>query len=321
MTLRSKYWAENFPPLREPVKLIVWLLDAHTGRMFAYPFGGERGASSFTTFCFGVALIRLGRWRERALLVLALGPFGLALLASILDRYPYGGSARTMLFVAPTICLLMGLGAARLIVGLPRVWHQRRALRGSVLFLAGAGLILLGLTVAFPYKSPNDEESRAFARWFWADQARGAELVCLKEDMKTVLHPRHWRLFRSALYLCNQQIYSPRHRQHLAADWKAVTELRPLRCVLYNDGPDDDPAVAAWLERMTTRYRLQKRQVFVVNEGNAPEGRNDEDRYAVYDFTPREVAGRSADLDLRVETLSDRDKASESGLELPSARR
>ena len=36
---RSNYWAAAFPPLTEPVKLAGWLAEAHTGRMFAYPFG------------------------------------------------------------------------------------------------------------------------------------------------------------------------------------------------------------------------------------------------------------------------------------------
>ena len=49
---------EAFPPLGEPVKLVCWLAEAHTGRMFAYPFGEARGGSSFTTLCFVVALVR-----------------------------------------------------------------------------------------------------------------------------------------------------------------------------------------------------------------------------------------------------------------------
>ena len=287
-TLRTNYWAGHFPPLREPLKLVVWLLDAHTGRMFAYPFGGDRGASAFTTFCFLTALVRLIRRRERELVVMALGPFALAFFASIFERYPYGGSARTMLFVAPTICLLTALGISRLIAYLPGIEPRRRALYVTLLILAGSGIGQLTYNVAHPYKKRTDEESRLFARWFWSDQAKDAELVCLKEDMKTVLNPRHWRLFRSALYLCNQRIYSPRHKNQIEADWNAVSPRRPLRCVLYNEGTEANPAVAAWLERMRNDFELKKRQTFVVNEGDGPEGRNDEDRYAVYDFIPKD---------------------------------
>ena len=72
---RSNYWAAAFPPLTEPVKLAGWLAEAHTGRMFAYPFGEARGGSSLTTLCFIVALVALWRRRQFALIVLALGPF------------------------------------------------------------------------------------------------------------------------------------------------------------------------------------------------------------------------------------------------------
>lgn len=302
-TLRSNYWAANFPPLGRPLELIVWLIDAHTGRMLAHPFGGERGASSLTTYLVVVGLVRLARWRERSLLVLLLAPFGLALMASILGRYPYGGSARTMLFVAPAICLLAGLGASRVMACLPALRFRRRVFRGSLIVLAGAGTVLLALTVAFPYKSRTDEESRRFARWFWSDQSRDAELVCLKEDLNVVLNPSHWRLFRSALYLCNQRIYSPRHHCYLAADLGTISASRPLRCVLYNKEPDGRSALASWLDGMSARYVLQRRQTFVINESDAPAGRNDEDRYDVYDFAPREIAtGRER----RIEVISER---------------
>ena len=43
-TLRSNYWAAAFPPMGEPVKLVCWLAEAHTGRMFAYPLGERAGA-------------------------------------------------------------------------------------------------------------------------------------------------------------------------------------------------------------------------------------------------------------------------------------
>ena len=157
---RSNYWAGAFPPLTEPLKLAGWLAEAHTGRMFAYPFGEARGGSSLTTLCFTVALVALWRRRQFALIVLALGPFGLAFVASVLGRYPYGGSARTMIFVAPMICLLSGLGLAVMIGRLRLARMRRLAVLTTAFGLAMTGIVMLGLKVAFPYKSIPDQNSR-----------------------------------------------------------------------------------------------------------------------------------------------------------------
>ena len=158
---RSNYWAAAFPPLTQPMKLAGWLAETHTGRMFAYPFGEARGGSSLTTLCFTVALVALWRRRQFALIVLALGPFGLAFIASVLGRYPYGGSARTMIFVAPMICLLSGLGLAVMIGRLRLARARRLAVFTTALGLAMTGIVMLGLKMAFPYKSIPDQNSRA----------------------------------------------------------------------------------------------------------------------------------------------------------------
>ena len=289
-TLRSNYWAAAFPPMGEPVKLVWWLAEAHTGRMFAYPFGEASGGSSFTTLCCVVALASLWRRRERALLLLAVGPLGFAFLASVLGRYPYGSSARTMIFVAPSICLLCGMGLAIMIARLRSSRSRQWAFRLTAAGLAVAGLVLLGLTLAHPYKSVSDQNSRSFARFFWTESARDSELVCVKSDLGLGFSQRNWTLFRSALYLCNQRIYSPRHRKGVGVNWNAVSTHRPLRCVLYNECPENDPACSAWLVEMTEQFELGNRRSFVVNESShRDDGTDVEDRYTIYDFVPRSV--------------------------------
>lgn len=289
-TFRSNYWAAAFPPMGEPVKLVCWLAEAHTGRMFAYPFGEARGGSSFTTLCCLVALVSLWRRRQKALLVLALGPFGFAFLASVLGRYPYGSSARTMIFVAPSICLLCGLGLATMIARLRFSQSRQWALRAIATGLAVAGFVLLGLTLAHPYKSVSDQNSRSFARLFWTESARDSELVCVKSDLGLGFSRRNWTLFRSALYLCNQRIYSPRHHYGAGVNWNTVSAHRPLRCVLYNEWPENNPACSAWLAEMTERFEVSNRQSFVVNESShRDDGTDVEDRYTIYDFVPRRV--------------------------------
>ena len=269
------------------MKLLLWLIEVHTGNMFAHPFGGANGASALTAICFLAALRFLRRHGETALIAVALGPFGLAFVAAVLGRYPYGGSARTMLFLAPTICLIAGLGAAAIIARLRSTGARRWVIRASVLGLAGSGLILLGLDFVHPYKSIHDQRSRAFARRFWTEQARDAELVCVKRDLGVVFNPWHWQHHRSALYLSNAEIYSPRLHQNAPPDWDAISVSRPLRCVLYNEQPANNPTFTGWLESMKTRYRLARTETFVVNDSVRENDANFEDRYVVYEFVPR----------------------------------
>lgn len=158
-------WAPTFPPLGEPWKLPLWLAAMHTGRMFAYPVGGEApySAGSLALAIIGAGLLAR---RNGALLLLLLGPLPLALIAAALQKYPYGGSVRTTIYMAPAICLLMGLGGWWL---LARV----SGLVGGATLLArhalNAGVIALCLGMAVgavadilkPYQSRVERDGRA----------------------------------------------------------------------------------------------------------------------------------------------------------------
>ncbi len=86
------YWAGAFPP-RSPLGLIVWLARAHTSQMFAYPAGGDVGASTMTTALVVTAVVAYLRRGSKTILALLLAPFAMGLAAAFLGRYPYGGSA------------------------------------------------------------------------------------------------------------------------------------------------------------------------------------------------------------------------------------
>ncbi len=102
-------WEKTFPPLTKPVEFVKWFLFMHTGNMLAYPIGGDKGASTLTFLLVIIGSIRLWR-RDRALLLLLLAPLLLTFLAAAFKKYPYGGSARTSLYMAPAFCTLAGLG-------------------------------------------------------------------------------------------------------------------------------------------------------------------------------------------------------------------
>ena len=278
------YWADSFPPLDDLRKLLRWLVVIHTGTMFAYPGGGQDGLSTPTFVCFAAAAFVLWRHGRRAVVIALLGPFALALLAAAVRRYPYGGEARQMQFVAPAICILAGLGSASLLRVFPRPNVQVRVAFAGVLCLTLGGLASMAQDVAHPYRYESDHQRREFARRFWPAQAKEAEVACLRRDFGIV--DPGFPNYRAALYLCNQQIYCPRRRRAGGPCWGAISPARPLRCVLHPEIRPDYPDVVAWMARMSSRYDLRKIEGIDIDLSRAKFGPKVE-RLLIFEYAPK----------------------------------
>lgn len=278
-----QYWASSFPPLTDLPRLVGWLISAHTGSSFAYPGGGARGASTATFLACVIGAVALVRRRDGAILAVLTGSLAVALLASALRRYPYGSEARLMQFVAPSICLVSGLGLDTLL-SLVRTPRLRRGLLSlGLLCLVVCGVVPQVASVSFPYRMIYDQQSREFARRFWVDQARDAELICAHLDLG--IDPRGAFLGRKAWYLCNQMIYSPSRRRGDHPDGLEISAGHPLRCVLFEESPES-PVVHDWLVRMQSSYRLRDSKVYhlpiILGEGKPAS-----EDWWVFDFEPR----------------------------------
>jgi hypothetical protein len=288
-------WTAAFPPLGDPLALLRWMASVHTGGMFAYPCGGERGASSLTTFLFVVGSAVLWRQGRRTVVLSCLAPFGVALAAAALRRYPYGGvahgsPARVMQYLVPGICLLAGVGASAILARIADRRLRHAGLGAGLVALAGIGIVPLVLESSHPYRSVHAQRARQFARRFWPEFTAGAVPVCLLWDLGL----RRWdsRNLNVAVYLCNQQIYSPPRRRGEAPQWRAVSAARPLRCVLPLAEPDE-PAVAAWLDAVKTAHDLREHRRLLVNMAE-PEAPPRIEPYHVFEFVPRSgrISGR-----------------------------
>jgi hypothetical protein len=277
---RDGYWAASFPPLARPWALPGWFLGVHAGEAFGYPIGGDHGASAATF----LLMLAGGRWLwrtgRRTQLAILLGPVLATLLAAVLGKYPYGGAARTMQHVAPTVCLLAGAGAFAL---LSRFADPARRRRLSAAF--AAGLALIGLAHAAtdlvaPYRTREDLASRDFARWFWPEMARDARVLCARTAAGQEFAGAYWKLGRWELYLAHRDLLAPP---------APASPLAPgrLRCVFFNDSPDENPALAAWLDTFALTHEPAGVRWFVVNPGVVDRGMPREERYLVYEFTPR----------------------------------
>ena len=217
LAYRWGYWRDSFPPWEQPWKLPAWLFLMHTGNMMSYPIGGANGASFATFALVAVGILAFWRRGQRTTLGLLLSPLAMGLAASGLGQYPYGGTARVMLYAAPSICVLAGCGGAALLSRM-----RSPALSGRSLRLAGALLALLGFyfivtDLIRPYRTIEDHQNRRFARWFWSEYGRDADLLCARCDLGLIFQPtgcahRHERF----IPLQSKNLRSPTRRNAAA---------------------------------------------------------------------------------------------------------
>lgn len=277
------YWANSFPPLDGPVRFLGWLVSINSGTMFAYPWGGKNGASFLTTLSFIVGGVVLWRRGWRAPLALFVSPFLLALVAAAIRSYPYGGEARQMQFVVPSICLLAGLGGATHLSAIPSRRFRQSTTYSVIFVLALTAVVLLRNDIVHPYRYLYDQQVRDFARQFWPAQTRDAEVICMRWDLG--IAEQSSMNLRTAIYLCNEAIYSPQRRAG-GARWNAVTANHPLRGVLYHDTRADNPEVLSWLSKMRTLYDLRTTKRIELETSGALAGSMTE-RLMIYDFIPK----------------------------------
>lgn len=158
--LEHSHWSRAFPPLEAPWRIPLWLVEVHTGNLFAYPNGGNHYGSAATFLLFLAGCVTLWRSRRRLLLALLLSPFPLMLAAALLGKYPYGGSARVAQHVVPSICLICGVGVvgtAAALLGRRRVAPALRVWVALMALFAVGGIVR---TVTKPYKHAYDAETR-----------------------------------------------------------------------------------------------------------------------------------------------------------------
>ena len=292
-------WVKAFPPFDNPIHLALWLIELHTGNMFAYPNGGMNGASTMTFICFITGALVLLRRKRGKVLIILIAPFLPAFIAAALHKYPYGYNTRFTLYLAPAICLLAGLGAARLMAFIRPDRTRRIVFAAFLLILAvsGAGIIIKDLLQ--PYKKVEDMNSRDYGRRLWREEGRNAELVCVYRDLGLEFFPRLFQWGHSARYLCNQVIYSPEHRYGpRTIRWDKISRDHPLRCVIFSV-PDcyepyasrDDDAWNKWLNNMEKRYEIAGYQKDELNPGIE----SHDEIYEIYDFVPKTAGSAGED--------------------------
>jgi hypothetical protein len=85
--------------------------------------------------------------------LLLLMPFALTFCAACIEKYPYGGSARTAQYLAPAICLLAGCGLAAVLARVFRMPRYRNAVLVAALLMAVLPVVGMSMDIVHPYKS------------------------------------------------------------------------------------------------------------------------------------------------------------------------
>ena len=193
------YWEEAFPPAR-PGPLLVWLVTAHTGNLFAYPLGDVAGAGAVTfVLCVigAIALYRSGARQTVALLVL---PFVWTFAAAALHLYPYGPHPRVAQHLAPSICLMAGKGLA-VALGIrspsPEKVRRRAAVAAGV--LAVVALAGMAIDVVQPFKSPADAIIRSVVSRMASRAGPGDSVLFVGTTGQPPTPPMEFYLRRSGL--------------------------------------------------------------------------------------------------------------------------
>jgi len=289
----QQFWHDAFPPSpAHPLELLKWLVVTHASELLAFPAGSERGGSSLTLiFCLVGLAVAIKR-RSGAILALSLAPAALQLAAAAMHRYPYGGAVKFSMQLAPFICILAGLGAARLLALLAnRPVHLRRATAIALVALSAVAVGSMARDVLNPYKTLSDLRAKSFAAWFWPSASFNGEALCAESDLHLGLCPDLYRELNWGIqYLCNQRIYSPRHHKGLPPRYDRVSRDWPLRVVVYRVAkcPFDQQKLDAWLEGMQAECELAGRETYPVPRYDKRERHViTVDEITVFTFVPR----------------------------------
>jgi len=286
---RQGWWRDSFPPLSQPWKLPFWLISVHTGTTMAYPIGEKFGGSTITCLAAIIGGLILWKAKQPTLFRLVAYPFLMGLAASCMGQYPYGGPPRVSQYLVPSIVLLTGLGGGGLLARASSRKWGRPSLAVSLIALTALGIGLMARDLVRPYRDSEDLVSRNFARWFWSEYSRDADLLCVKTDLGFTFRPELWRFGVSAVYLCHQRMFFHQRADTGSPGTPSPTSTsRPVRLVFFDEIPEGHPVFDRWMEQLRRSYEIGRPVDLVVCPGR-PDDLWLRDRYLVIELRPRGI--------------------------------
>jgi hypothetical protein len=274
----ADHWHSAFVDLSSPLALAWWILETATGVVFAIPLGGRDFGSIVSGILFWVGIVALCRQRQWDFLRILGGVALLALIASALKLYPFGGHARVVQYLAPMLSVAIGAGIC---AGLNLVQRHRQVWRnGALIVLLTVVIFMILRDVAKPQHGFSPREYRNFARWFWGDYRDLASLRCVNAAWHDTYHPPSGG---SQHYECFREMYAP--------DLEILHDAIPrdIRSriglvVLTREYADDKASLEKWKSDLSQNYEVIWHDVFPVNSQSP----SVDEQYHVVWVQPRE---------------------------------
>lgn len=164
------YWVSQFPNWSRPWSVPLWAIVStfEVGRYCVLPLG--QGVFLFAM----IGAYSQSKNRNWRFVICVASPIALAMVASLLHRYPYGGT-RLEVFAAPAICLLAGAGLASLL----KRYQSRQWLCAIITLLLIAPPV--GLTML-----------RVVKTWHRAESDKASEYVIQEMTEHDIVLHNHW---------------------------------------------------------------------------------------------------------------------------------
>jgi hypothetical protein len=238
-------WMNQFADWTRPAGVPVWtaISTLEVLRYALVPLGQVLAPIAV------VGAIRLGR-RDGRLLTLLLAPLGLALVAALIGKYPYGG-ARVCLFAAPALLLSVG-------EGVPPCWSWLRMRARPTPALLAVALVAPFAQTAYRLTIP----------WPRADFREAVEYVEPRFGPGDLIASDHWEV-----------LYYMRGREELVCDPAEIGDRMPTRVwVLTGTDPGVgeqrlDRVPPDWQRVDEVRFRGTRAVLFEYRPGSTSGGR------------------------------------------------
>jgi len=176
------YWADGFVPLNRPWMIPVWFLKVCTSYCFEFPFGGDNGSATLPFLGLVVGCVFFFKRRHSQIVMLGGGVLLLALIASAMQRYPFGGHARLMQYTAPLACLYIGLGFVEILQICRPIKLRKQYAILSLGVLATIPMVVSMRDIIKPYKRIHYQQHREIAHRLWNTSKPEDPLYCLMES-------------------------------------------------------------------------------------------------------------------------------------------